>query len=66
MDFIIGLPPNSTTGATIIIIVIDRLGKGFVVCGLTDEFIKAVANVYVAYVVGYYSFPDAIVSDRGP
>ena len=66
MDFITGLPPNSTTGATTIMIVTNRLGKGSVICGLTDESVKAVADAYVAHVVGHHGFPDAIVSDRGP
>ena len=66
MDFITGLPPNLTTGATTIMVIMDRLGKSSVVYGLTDESVKAVVDAYVAYIIGYYGFPDVIVSDRGP
>ncbi len=65
MDFITDLPPGKTTGATCLMVICDRLGKGKIYEAMVSTTAEAVAQRFLDRFVRYHGFPAAIVSDRG-
>ena len=68
MDFITDLPPGEDSGATILLVITDRLGKGSILLPIhPDKFdAESVALLFVQRYVPFHWIPKAIVSDRGP
>ena len=63
MDFITGLPVSK--GATVILVVVDRLSKAAHFGTLPMSFIALlVANLFTNMVIKHHVFPLSIVSDR--
>ena len=65
MDFIIDLPPNTKSGAKILLVITNRLSKGIILIPILLIFTPAVATVFIKHYISYHGFPKAIINNKG-
>ena len=65
MDYAVALPEGLVTGATNILIVVDRLTRGVVFTLIRGLNTEELADTFIRNIVAYYGFPLSIISDRG-
>jgi transposase InsO family protein len=63
MDFITGLPESE--GCTNLLVIVDRLTKGIILCPMEDITAEATAWAIINSLIHIHGFPRTIVSDRG-
>jgi hypothetical protein len=67
MDFITDLPPSKEDGSTILLVIVDRFGKGTVLIPMqTSQWsAEGTAKVFLQWYMPHHWIPSSIVSDRG-
>jgi hypothetical protein len=66
MDFISDLPPALGTDSTVLLVIIDRLGKGTILVEVSlDQWDAEGVDLFLAKYVRFHRLPKGIVSDRG-
>jgi hypothetical protein len=65
MDFITGLPPARSSGATSCLVIVDRFSKGVMFEPVTDMTAEGTASLFIKLFYRHHGLPAAITSDRG-
>jgi hypothetical protein len=68
MEFITDLPPCEYNGATTLLVITDRLGKGTILLPMLPGQLDAesIARLFIERYIPLHWIPRSIVSDRGP